>query len=178
MNQKKNKIHTRNIDIATYEGSKDTIIVEGILKDDRLFEWYRPTGEKFPPGTIHHMIIRLEVKGPKLVIEDIEVEMPSVPHELCRETLDCLTPIKGLPIVAGFTSRVKSLAGGAQGCNHLLTLLTAMAPAAVQGAYSAIARKPMSPGIEVKGTLARFKDTCWAWRANGPLMERYKDVLK
>jgi hypothetical protein len=178
MIQKKQKIHTRKIDIATYEGSQDTFIVEGILKDDRLFETYRLTGETIPAGTIHHMIIRIEVKGHQLIIEDIEVEMPTLPHKMCRETIECLAPIKGMPIVSGFTRKVKALAGGPKGCNHLVTLLTAMAPAAVQGAYSAMARKPIDPGPHVRGTLERFENTCWAWRENGPLMERYKDLTK
>jgi hypothetical protein len=93
--------------------------VEGILKDERLFESYRPTGEKTPSGTIHHLIIRILVRGPQLVIEDIEVEMPTIPHALCRETLECLLPVKGMPIVRGFTSKVKALVGGPKGCNHL-----------------------------------------------------------
>jgi hypothetical protein len=172
--QKKQKIHTRKLDIAIYEGSKDSIIVEGILKDDRLLESYLFTGECMSPGTIHHMIIRIEVKGPHLVIEDIEVEMPTVPHEACREIIRCLEPIKGMPIVSGFTSKVKALVGGPKRCIHLLTLLTAMAPAAVQGAYSAMARKPIDPGPKVKNVLERFKNTCWAWREGGPLMERVK----
>jgi hypothetical protein len=36
-------------------------------------ETYRPTGDKHPPGAVHHMIICMEIKGPKLLIEDIEV---------------------------------------------------------------------------------------------------------
>ncbi|MGD9367451.1 MAG: DUF2889 domain-containing protein [Desulfobacteraceae bacterium] len=173
---KKRKIHTRKIDIAIYQGSKEGIIVEGILKDDRLLDSYRLTGGRVPSGTIHHMIIRIEVKGPGLIIEDIEVEMPTVPHKICQETLECLTPIKGMPIVSGFTSKVKALAGGPKGCNHLLTLLTAMAPAAVQGAFSAMTSKPIDPGPKVQGTLERFKNTCWAWRENGPLMEMHADL--
>lgn len=171
MIQKKQKIQSRKIDIAVYKGSEDSIVVEGILKDDLLLDSYRLTGERIPSGTIHHMIIRIEVKGPQLIVEDIEVEMPTVPHELCQETLECLTPVKGMPIVSGFTSKVKTLAGGPKGCYHLLTLLTAMAPAAVQGAYSAMASKPIDPG-KVQGTLERFKNTCWVWRENGPLMEK------
>jgi hypothetical protein len=49
-----------------------------------LVETYRPTGDTHPPGTVHHMIIRMEIKGPKLVIEDIEVEMPTIPYEACH----------------------------------------------------------------------------------------------
>ena len=66
------KIHTRRIDIATYEGGSDSIVVEGVLTDERLTNSYRSLGETLPPGTVHHMIIRMEVRGPKLVIEDID----------------------------------------------------------------------------------------------------------
>jgi hypothetical protein len=56
MKTKGQKIHTRQIDIDTYEGTSDSIQVEGILRDERLPDAYRPTGEIYPPGTIHHMI--------------------------------------------------------------------------------------------------------------------------
>jgi len=173
MKAKGQKIHTRQIDIATYSGASDSIIVEGILRDERLLDTYRPTGEIYPPGTIHHMIIRIEVKGPQLVIEDIEVEMPTIPHDVCIETLESLAPIKGMPIVSGFTAKVKDLVGGVKGCCHLLALLTAMAPAAVQGAWSAIAREPIDPEIYMPMALGRVKNTCWVWRENGPLMQEW-----
>jgi hypothetical protein len=88
-------IHNRKIDITTYEGGPDSVIVEGILHDERLVETYRPTGDKHPPGAVHHMIIRMEIKGPKLTIEDIEVEMPTIPYEECLETLGTLNQLKG-----------------------------------------------------------------------------------
>ena len=168
---KTQKIHSRRIDIATYEGGSDSIIVEGVLKDERLANSYRPSGEALPPGTVHHMIIRMEVRGPKLVIEDIEVEMPTVPMQECRETLDSLTPIKGLPIVSGFTNRVKDLVGGAKGCAHLVALITAMASAAVQGAWAAMTSKPGDPATFLPGAVERIKDTCRVWRSDGPLVK-------
>jgi hypothetical protein len=97
MNKNRKIIHNRKIDITTYEGAHDSVIVEGILHDERLVETYRPTGDKHPPGTVHHMIIRMEIKGPKLIIEDIEVEMPTIPYEACLETLDTLNQLKGMP---------------------------------------------------------------------------------
>lgn len=177
MIQKQEKIHTRKIDIATYKGSQDTIVVEGILKDDRLFESFLATGKKRPPGTFHHMIIRMEVKGPELVIQDIEVEMPKVPNKHCTEIMDCLAPIKGTPIVSGFTRKVKAIAGGPRGCNHLLALLIAMGPAAVQGAFSLVSLKPIDKGASDKIRFERLKNTCYAWREDGPLMKRYKDQI-
>jgi hypothetical protein len=168
----KQKIHTRHIDIATYEGGPDSLIVEGVLHDERLADSYRPSGEAQPPGTVHHMIIRMEVRGPKLVIEDIEVEMPTVPRQACRETLDSLMPLKGLPIVSGFTNRVKDLVGGTRGCAHLVALITAMAPAAVQGAWAAMTSKPRDPAEILPGALERIKDTCRIWRSDGPLVKK------
>ncbi len=166
----------RNIDIGVYEGSEDTIIIEGVLKDERMFETYRLAGEVVPPGTIHHMIIRLEVKIHQLIIEDIEVEMPTVPHKWCRETLECLLPVKGVQIVTGFTGKLREIAGGPKGCNHLLALMMAMAPAAVQGVFSAKARIPDDHEHKDAGSLERLKNTCWVWRGHGPLMEKVKEL--
>jgi hypothetical protein len=172
---RKPKIHSRRIDIATYEGDSESIIIEGVLHDERLATSYRPTGESLPPGTVHHMIIRMEVRGSKLVIEDIDVEMPTVPNRECLETLDSLIPLKGLPIVSGFTNRVKDLVGGNKGCAHLVALITAMASAAVQGAWVAMTSKPRDPATYLPGAVDRIKDTCRVWRSDGP---KFKDTEK
>lgn len=167
------KIHTRRIDIATYEGDSESIIVEGVLHDERLAVSYRPSGESLPPDTVHYMIIRMEVRGSKLVIEDIDVEMPTVPNPECQETLDSLVPLKGLPIVSGFTNRVKDLVGGNKGCAHLVALITAMASAAIQGAWVAMTSKPRDPATYLPGAVDRIKDTCRVWRSDGP---KFKDI--
>ena len=167
------KIHNRTIDISIYEGDSDTLVMEGVLRDERLLDSYRPTGEVYPPGTLHHMIIRMLVRGPQLVIEDIEVDMPTIPHEICAETLKSLEPVKGMAIVSGFTTKVRKLVGGIKGCNHLLTLLIAMAPAAVQGAWSAMVREPIDPEFYMPAAQERVKNTCWAWREDGPLVKEW-----
>ena len=166
------KIHTRQIDMATYEYDDRFIVVEGTLHDERLVDVFRPTGEQVQAGPIHHMVIRMQVGGHQLTIEDIDVEIGTAPNELCQEALDSLRPVIGLPIVSGFTARIKELVGGAKGCAHLVALLSAMAPAAVQGAWNAMSRKPVDPKY-LPTAIERIKNTCMLWREDGPFMKQY-----
>jgi hypothetical protein len=172
------KIHTRSINVAIYTYEKDAIVVEGHLKDDRLIDSYRSGGNVKQPGAVHNMIIRMKVRGPGLIIEDIDVEMPTVPNDGCIETRRSLEPIKGMSIVSGFTVKVKELVGGAKGCAHLVALLMAMAPAAVQGAWTAATRLPNESQALKTYSMERLKNTCYVWRSDGPAFKKYKQFLE
>ena len=172
------KLHTRNIKVTTYDYDGQRIIVEGYLKDDRFQESHSFTGETFPSGTVHHMAIRLMVNCSNLLIEDIDVDLISVPREVCRETIDCLASIKGLTITKGFTAKVKKLAGGKKGCTHLVELILAMAPAAIQGFAAYQSRKPVVfDSNREKMILDFLLNTCRAWRDDGPFVEMLKKDL-
>ena len=172
------KLHKRNIEVTTYDYDGQRIIVEGLLQDNRFQESYMMTGEKLPSGVIHHMSIRLLVNCSNLLIEDVDADLISVPIEACRETIGCLAPIKGLTITRGFTSKVKKIAGGKKGCTHLMELLLAMAPAAIQGYASYQSKKPMVFDPDrAKMILQYFVNTCRAWREDGgPLVEMLKKM--
>lgn len=171
---KREKLHARNIEVTTYDFDGQRIIVEGFLKDDRFHESNLVTGEKFPPGVIHHMSIRLMVNCSNLVIEDIDIDLISVPREVCRETLECLAPIRGLTITRGFTSKVKKIAGGVKGCTHLVELLLSMAPAAIQGFAAYQAQKPSGLEKDQLNMMSMYLvNTCHAWRENGPLIHLF-----
>jgi len=173
------KLHTRNIAISTYECDENRIIVEGFLKDDRHQNTFAVTGETFPAGVIHHMGIRLLVNCSTFLIEDIDVDLISVPRSVCRETLDSLAPIRGLTITRGFTSKVKKLVGGTKGCTHLLELLLAMAPAAVQGFAAHRSRKPYDFDPQQAKLILKFLiNTCHAWREDGPFVQSHKEMLQ
>jgi hypothetical protein len=162
------KIHTRRIEVATYDCGRDGIIVEGSLKDDRLQPIHRPDGKQVEPGRVHHMIIRMQVRGPDLTIEDIDVEMPTVPYEECIETQASLEPVIGMQIASGFTNEVKDLVGGVKGCAHLVALLVSMASAAVQGAWTAVSRRPAEQSGYLDRAMEAIVDTCRVWRKDGP----------
>ena len=166
-------IHTRNIELKTYEYDDERLVIEGTLVEKRLYDYRLATGEKNPPGVIHHMIVRWLVSMTTFAIEDVEVEMPTIPHGECADMSTSLEPLKGIRIAGGFTLKVKELLGGIKGCSHLTALVTAMAPAAVQGYASYHSQKPGGFGPITKQVLQFLVNTCGPWREGGPLIDRY-----
>jgi hypothetical protein len=171
-------IHTRRIAVETYEYDESAVLVEGRLTDNRFVNTYYFTGGSRPPGIVHDMIIRMVVRGPDPTIESIAVEMPGIPREECMETRQSLAPIAGMKISPGFTERVKAAVGGAKGCTHLVALLLAMAPAALQGAWVAMARHPVDLKVFGEAALQILENTCQVWRSDGPLMKELKERIE
>jgi hypothetical protein len=167
------KVHTRNIKISTYECKKGGIVVEAELKDDRLQSYYKINGEKSSPHLVHHMIIRMHVSGPGLIIKAIEAEMPMIPREDCVKTLKSLDMVTGMSISPGFTSKIKQTLGGVKGCSHLTTIVLAMAPAAVQGYWAHYARNPLPKKLSPDIMNQYLIDTCWVWRKEGKLAKEF-----
>ena len=171
-------LHTRRIQIETYGYDENAVLVEGRLTDNRFAATYYFTGGSRPPGIVHDMIIRMVVRGPAPTIEAIEVEMPGIPRQECMETQESLAPIVGMKISSGFTERVKAEVGGAKGCTHLVALLLAMAPAALQGAWVAMARQPVDMSVFGGTALRILENTCRVWRSDGPLMTDLKQRIE
>lgn len=169
---KRKKIHSRNIEVSTFETDTADLVVEGVLKDDFLISRYDASGEKRPPNTVHHMVVRMLFETASFQIKDIEVEMPVFPHKGCDETAKSLDQIKGMKIAPGFTEKVKNMLGGTKGCSHLKTLVLSMASAAVQGFWVHRTKTPNSGG-KTPDLMHRYVvDTCWVWRKDGPLARR------
>ena len=172
------KLHTRKIEVTTYDYDGQRIIVEGFLKDNRFQKSHGISGETRPRGIFHHMYIRLLVNCSNLSIEDVDVDLISVPREVCRETIDCLLPIKGLTITKGFTSKVKKLAGGNKGCTHLVELILAMAPAVFQGRQAQQSQKTSAfDSDQGKKIFQYLINTCHGWSEDGPFVEMFKKKL-
>ena len=173
------KIHTRNIQIATYETDTENLIVEGILKDNLLISHYHTSGEKHPPNTVHHMVVRMLIGTTSFKIEDIEVEMPVFPQKDCGETSKSLDQIKGIKIAPGFTEKVKNMLGGTNSCSHLKTLVLSMASAAVQGFWVHRTKEPKSDDNTPDLMNSYVIDTCWVWRKDGPLaIQKMEDAKR
>ena len=173
---KGDRVHTRHITIESFS-APDGIVIQGRLHDQRLADTFTMTGARRPPGTVHHMVLRLHVTGPPLKVAAAEVELPGVPYDECRETAGSLQALVDMPIAAGFTAAVKRRLGGARGCAHLTALLLAMAPAAVQGFWALKASTPVQLTAVATAAMERYLiDTCRVWRRDGPRAQALLDA--
>jgi hypothetical protein len=100
-------------------------------------------------------------------------DMPVIPMEECRTTLDRVPLLTGLEIKPGFTRKVSEIMGGTKGCTHLATLTKAMAQEIVHGWLTEKRRNPAPlpdnlEDIKEKGFLV---DSCRMWKKDGPKIQ-------
>jgi hypothetical protein len=171
----KKLVHTREISMRTFDLGDHTVLVEGTLLDHQN----RPKQNKTPqkPKLLHHMVIRLKVKGPGMLIEQAEALMPQHPREECPEVLPWIRNLEGLRIVPGFTMKVKKVIGGIRGCAHLTSLIISMGESAVQGYWAAYGEEKGDMNLR-KQTVQAFVNTCYLWRENGPIVKSLRETLE
>ena len=177
MNENK-LIHQRDIKINCYETAQGTLMIEGILSDERMFPFLLYSSKKrCDAGFVHKIVVTMTLSIPDLEIINIESQMPVVPLPECTEIRDSVKRLLGKRIAGGFTNEVKKMLGRTQGCLHMTNLILAMASAAVQGAWSYYSR--IREGGESKKPSTDnsiIVNSCWLWRDDGPLMERLRQT--
>ena len=168
------QIHTRSIRIETYTVDEQRVIVEGTLEDTRLQPIYTMATQRRDAGKVHGMVVRLLLGGMPTEILDAEAEMPTVPLDACRQAVDSVKGLIGMPIVYGFTKAVKDRMISTEGCNHLTSLMLTMGSVAVQGMAANRGKTPPPP--EAREMMLEYvKDTCCVWRGDS---EHYKKTLE
>lgn len=174
------RIHSRNLSIDTYELEEDRLLIEGTLRDDRLFPSYFYSARQFvDPGVIHLIVVRLTITLPRLLITEAEARMEAVPNDICREVIDTIRNLEGLRIHRGFRKEVVKRMGGKTGCLHMTNLVLAMASAAVQGQWAYYSRKRgEAPAKSPKIDASLLLDSCWLWREDGLFYERILQLEK
>ncbi len=167
-------IHTRSIRIETYSVDEERVIVEGTLEDTRLQPIYTMMKQRRDAGKVHGMVVRLLLGGMPTKILDAEAEMPTVPLESCRQAIDSVKGLIGMPIVYGFTKAVKDRMISTEGCNHLTSLMLTMGSVAVQGMAANRGKTPPPP--EAREMMLEYvKNSCCVWREDS---EHYKKTLE
>lgn len=168
------KVHTRSIRIETYSVDRERVIVEGVLEDTRFQPIYTIAKRRRDAGKIHGMVVRMLLGGMPTEILDADAEMPTVPMEICRQAVDSVKKLVGMPIVYGFSKAVKDRMTSTEGCNHLTSLILTMGSAAVQGMAAHRGLVPV-PAEAREMMLEYVKNSCCVWREEG---EHYRRTLE
>ena len=100
----KKLVHNREISIRTSDLGDHNILVEGRLIDHRYRPMQNEGSEEFE--LVHHMVVRLKVKGPAMLIEQSEATMPHHPRVECPEMLPSIRNLEGLEIAPGYSMKV------------------------------------------------------------------------
>jgi hypothetical protein len=161
-------VHNREISIKTSDLGEHYILVQGSLIDHRYPPGHNEISEE--SELVHHMVIRLKVKGPEMLIERAEASMPHHPREECPEVLPWIRNLQGLRIAPGYSMRVKKVIGGTKGCAHLTSLVIAMGESAVQGYWAAYGAESRRKGLSEQ-MIKKFINTCHLWKPDGPIVK-------
>jgi hypothetical protein len=172
-------VHERRLEFRTYPIDDDRMVVEGWLRDERLVPGYHWNADPRPTGVVHWMCVRLLVGGWPVSILDAEVEMPDIPHELCRTTMESIKKIVGLSIASGYSEEVHRRLGGIKGCAHLTHLIVTMGPAALHGYWTQQSRqpRPIPRSLDEFEGLNTLINSCKLWREDGPFMAMINEAL-
>jgi hypothetical protein len=121
-----------------------------------------------PPGEpLHEMLVRITVDDAMTVVA-IEAASDYTPHGTCGAIIPHFQRLVGQSMGPGWTKRVKSLIGGAEGCAHHIEVMKLLATVAFQTMGPILARERQEAGIPVKSNSASFLiDSCHVWRADG-----------
>ena len=168
----KKLVHTRAISIRSSDLGDHYILVEGSLVDHRYRARHSEASEE--PDLVHHMVIRLKVKGPGMLIEQAEAAMPHHPRKECPEVLPWIRNLEGLEVAPGYSMKVKKAIGGIKGCAHLTSLVIAMGESAVQGYWTAYGAGRGRMGLREE-TIKKFINTCHLWKEDGLIVKEIRE---
>jgi Protein of unknown function (DUF2889) len=169
-------VHTRSIVCRSFLRDDGLIDLEGRFIDTRPFEYQSEWRGLTPAGeALHHMQLRVTLDSSRHIVA-LTSAMPSTPYSGCDEVNLNFQRLVGLSLGRGFRKNLLERLGGAEGCTHVLGLLTAMSAAAVQSFTSSFyaPRKPGTPARIRVFNLDAMVDSCYSYRKDGPLVREMR----
>ena len=172
-------IHTRTYAVQTYRIDGQTMRLRGRVTDTKPAGLYVPDDPE--PLDVHDMSVDLIVSFPSLVIQRVDVVLDTHPNAGCPSIEPAFEQLEGVSIARGFNRKLTELLGGPRGCTHVVALLRAMVPVAIQSVYSMQAADPeRDPDADWKrerlskdaniDTSAFVADSCHLWATGGDHM--------
>ena len=173
-------VHVRDIHVECFSPEPDILEIRGRFRDERPQGLGTHWGE---PEIIHGFDAVMRVHLPDFTITELVVDTPTVPQAECAETAEGFKKLVGQKIVAGFNRRAHELLPRTSTCPHALTLVLAMAPVAVQGAFvrfieqaaQALKDGALDANTMMEMSFSQWKNSCYVSAEDGPAVARIKE---
>ena len=176
-------IHSRSYTVNVFRVDEGHMRLRGRVIDTKPAGLYVRNDDD--PLDVHDMVVDLIVSFPFLEIQSVTVILDTHPNLLCPSIEPLFQQLAGVSIARGFSRTLTDLFGGPKGCTHVVSLLRAMAPVAVQAIYSMEAADPDRDPAKAwntrerseeqrLGALSFIEDTCHVWASGGERLQRAK----
>jgi hypothetical protein len=161
------EIHHREIEMRGFRRSDGMFEVDAHLTDVRAHTIDIEDGRLVEAGQpLHDMSIRLVIDVEMTVME-VYASVDAAPFSVCPDASSAMQAIKGLRIGAGWSSKVRELLSGNQGCTHLRELLGPIGTVAFQTLYRV--RQSLPESVDSIGKPKKI-DSCYAYSSEGQLV--------
>lgn len=170
-------IHSRSYSVRAFRIDGETMRLRGQVTDTKPAGLY-VVGD-IEPLDVHDMLVDLVISFPLLEVQSAEVIFDTHPHLMCTSIEPAFAALAGVSIARGFNRKLTEMFGGPRGCTHVVALLRAMGPVAVQSIYSMQAADPDRDLASVRSeelrereqrALSFITDSCHVWAADGERM--------
>ncbi len=156
-------MHHRSIEHRSWLHEDGALEIESRLIDTKAYDTRVGFDRELPAGqALHDMSIRL-LLGTDGLIREIELHMDSTPFDICAEIVRRFESLRGASMSAGWNALLSRQFSGINGCRHLIDLLRGMGTVAFQS---------LPDEDWNREAAARFRDSCYAFRQDGPVMAR------
>ncbi len=138
MTSTRKHLHTRSIHCQGFERDDGLWDIEATLTDTKTGSY--PTHERgnIEEGEPIHCMKLCVTLNLDLVIQDIRVEMPYTPFQLCKSASNSMKNLIGLKIGSGWKREATQRIPKTDSCTHVMELLGPMSTTAYQTMHHAI----------------------------------------
>lgn len=156
------ELHHRVIDMRAYERPDGLYDIESHLVDRKPFAFLRFSADAPTPAghALHDLWLRVTVDR-AFVVQRIEAASHVTPFPVCKQAEAAMSALVGERIGKGWSKVVRERLSGAQGCTHLMEMLTPLATTAMQGIRVQVEDRGKD-ALNAQGEPVRI-DSCFAY---------------
>jgi hypothetical protein len=153
--------------------------IEVILTDKKTYSFNNQDRGYIAAGeALHDMAIRLTMTS-KNEIVDIEAVINESPYSICPAAVDNCHLLKGEFVKPGFNKKVLKVLGGGKGCRHISDMLAYAATVSFQTIHHDDSLEESQLTLEnLTYIKEKFVDSCYAYREDGEVYNRYKTLFE